>query len=939
MALAWHHLDDIGGSEEGEDGLLPVPLPQFLTSTGRVFVGREEELDRLRASWKDAAAGHRQVVLVGGEPGVGKTRLAATLAEELHAQGATVLAGRCDEDLGVPYQPMVEALRHFLDHTPARRLSAGLGRFGGELIRLVPELTERAPGLTLPLRSDPETERYRLFDAVAAWLAAVSGDEPLLLVLDDLQWAPPPTLMLLRHVIRSPGPMRLLILGTYRDTELGPGHPLVELLADLRRDQEVGRLPLTGLLEDEVVTVLEEAAGHRLEEDERTLARAVHNETEGNPFFVWEIVRHLVETGAVVRRQGRWVTGQAVVELGIPEGVRDVVGRRLSRLSAAANDALAVAAVVGHVFDLGVLRAVGGLGEGELVVALDEAAAARLVEERGAGAYRFVHALVRSALYETLSATRRARLHLEVAGAVEQDGAPDAPRLAYHLLAAGPLADRIRTAHACLGAGEGALVVLADAEALDWFSDGLRIITARDDPDLRLDLLTGLGEAQRRLGDTISSRQSLLDAARLAADKSDVARLVRALLANSRLFVNAIGNVDEEFLELIGVALDLLGPAATPARAELLALQAAELLFVGEHERTLAAADEAAAIAAGLGDADLRARVGVRRFVPSLAPDRVPALTADAAELVALSDGTGDPNLQVWSRAVAGMALLQTGDLEHARSLAAEAMSIADETGQPGLRCISHNFHGTALDAVGEHEEAQRITQAVPILGQQAGWNDALVWYMGMMFQHWLFAGQAEILAAVAPQVSAEYSRMPLAQCVEPAAMAFLGGREEELAAILANVRSVLPTLPVDFSWLGTHFVYALAMGFGVEDSETAAAIHERLLPYRSLHAAGGASMYLAPIEVALGITARAMGDPDVALAHHEAADGIIEACGAARARALNGYQWARTLLARDAPGDRPQAAALLQETLEYSRTKGYTFLVEKCEELLTSTR
>ncbi len=176
-----------------------VPMPSLLTDIGRIYVGRDGEVERLARLWKEASAGERRLAFITGEPGVGKTRLAGELAKQVHVDGAAVLAGRCDEDLGVPYQPFVEALRHFVDHAP--ELSTCLGRYGGELARLVPELAERVPGLPAPLRSDPETERYRLFDAVAAWLAAASHEQPLLLVLDDPQWAAKPTLLLLRHVV------------------------------------------------------------------------------------------------------------------------------------------------------------------------------------------------------------------------------------------------------------------------------------------------------------------------------------------------------------------------------------------------------------------------------------------------------------------------------------------------------------------------------------------------------------------------------------------------------------------------------------------------------------------------------------------------------------------------------------------------------------------
>ncbi|MGH9004741.1 MAG: AAA family ATPase, partial [Acidimicrobiia bacterium] len=197
-----------------------VPLPGLLRGMGRVFVGRKRELDELEQQWKEESAGELRLALVAGEPGVGKTRLAGEIAARLHARGATVLAGSCGEDLGVPYQPFVEALRHEVDHTLGDELGGRLGRYPGELVRLMPELADIVPDLPPPLRSDPETERYRLFDAVGSWLTHASRAEPVLLVVDDLQWAAKPTLLLLRHVARFPEPIRVLVLGTYRDTEI-----------------------------------------------------------------------------------------------------------------------------------------------------------------------------------------------------------------------------------------------------------------------------------------------------------------------------------------------------------------------------------------------------------------------------------------------------------------------------------------------------------------------------------------------------------------------------------------------------------------------------------------------------------------------------------------------------------------------------------------------
>ena len=254
----------------------------------------------------------------------------------MHGDGAIVLWGRCDEELGVPYQPFAEALRQYISAVPSDRLRAELGPLGGELARLLPDLRGRVPGIAEPVRSDSETERYRLFEAVGDLFAEMSQAEPVVLVLDDLHWADKPTLLLLRHLVRT-APMRLLVVGPYRDTDLDRTHPLASVLADLRRDSRAQRIELRGLDEADVAALMEAAAGHDLDETARGLSRAVHGETQGNPFFVGEVLRHLAESGAIVQRDGRWTTDLTLEAIGIPEGIREVVGRRLSRLSDTAN--------------------------------------------------------------------------------------------------------------------------------------------------------------------------------------------------------------------------------------------------------------------------------------------------------------------------------------------------------------------------------------------------------------------------------------------------------------------------------------------------------------------------------------------------------------------------------------------------------------------------
>lgn len=327
-------------SQTAEPPMERPGLPAVLVGPGP-FVGRGRELERLLSVWQAALAGGVPTVLIAGEPGVGKTRLAGEWSQRAYAQGAVVLYGRCDEDLGAPYQPFAEALRSLVPCMGADRLR-GL-RGADALLALVPGLSDVVPDLSPRAHPDPDTERYALFDAVVALLEIASKSAPVLLILDDLHWAAKPTLLLLRHLLRFGDHARVQIVGTYRSTDLDRSHPTAATLADLHRDGTANRLSLTGLDEEDVTTYVAEA-GY----DDDELAHALASVTGGNPFFLIEALRHIDESGGV------WDQST------LPQGVREAVSRRLSRLPVETNKALAAAAVVGSRFALELVESVVG---------------------------------------------------------------------------------------------------------------------------------------------------------------------------------------------------------------------------------------------------------------------------------------------------------------------------------------------------------------------------------------------------------------------------------------------------------------------------------------------------------------------------------------------------------------------------------------------------
>src|ERR1700757_3118146 len=501
--------DDHPEAIETEAPIERPSLPPVLAGPGP-FVGRGRELERLFAAWQTALAGATNAVLIAGEPGVGKTRLAGEWSRQAYEQGALVIYGRCDEDLGAPYQPFAEALRSLVPCLGADGLR---GLRGVEaLLPLVPGLPDVLPDLAGPTRADPDTERYALFDAVVALLGIASASAPVVLILDDLHWAAKPTLLLLRHLLRFGEHARMQIVGTYRSTDLDRSHPLAAMLADLHRDATANRLQLSGLDEDDVSAYVA-AAGY----DDEELAHALASVTGGNPFFLIEALRHVDESGGV------WDPTT------LPQGVREAVSRRLSRLPVQANKALAAAAVVGSRFALDLVEQVV---DQELVDAFDEACKAGIVIEETGGRYRFNHAIVRQSLLAELASVRRMRLAQRIATTLETaPGADDEllAELAYHYFECAWAGNAAKAVDYCRRAADQAMARLGYEGAADLYDRALHALAEIDDelPDrddqaaqlliARCEALLAAGDVTTAAGAVSQLQRATSDSARLAA--------------------------------------------------------------------------------------------------------------------------------------------------------------------------------------------------------------------------------------------------------------------------------------------------------------------------------------------------------------------------------------------------------------------------------------
>jgi class 3 adenylate cyclase len=581
-----------------------------VTPIGRVawgtFVGRAREMEQLKERLADAFSSLGSVAMVVGDAGIGKTRLLQEFATYARLRGAQVLWGTAYEgEARLPYGPFAEALRDYVSRTSVETLRQAVTEGSSVLAPMAPELKVKLPDLPEPPPVAAEAEAYRLFQEVTEFLKNASTSAPLVLVLEDLQWADKSSCSLLQHLARRLAGARLLVAISCREAELEPSHPIREALPHLRRESGFWELPLKGLRESEVkelITVLAE------QEVPRALVLALHQETEGNPFFVQETLKHLIETEALYQEEGRWTSKTAISDIGLPESVREVMERRLAGLSEECRRLLQVGAVLGRRFSLSLAQRVAELDEEVTLRAVEEALAVQVVREQRQERrtfYQFTSTLLRENLHGRLSAPRRERLHLRAARALEE-AYPDrledyAAELAYHYREAGEGAPAETAYRWTVKAAQQAMAAYAPGEAVPLYRSALELADAVGlSQGEKAVLLSDLALAQRGAGDFEGAIQSFEEAAGGFETAGDVAGAARAyaLLAWSLTWQGQL----ERTLHFSEKGLELVGPADRAERAVLLAYHAMDSLYLHRFDTVFEEAAEAESLAEHVTD-------------------------------------------------------------------------------------------------------------------------------------------------------------------------------------------------------------------------------------------------------------------------------------------------------------------------------------------------
>ncbi len=914
-----------------------IPLPSRLEFEAPNFVGRSEELQLIDAAWSRVATGPaREIVLISGEAGLGKTTLAASATRKMFERGATVLFGHCEEDLITPYQLFAETLRHYVTHAPEEQLRAHVAEYGSELVRIAPALAGRIPDLPPTKATDADSERSLLFAAVVGMLAAASNEQPVLMLLDDIQWADKGSLLLLRHLAAADRPMRLIVLATYRDNEVSK---LLDTLAALHRQTGVTRINLQGLNDGEVLQYVEALVQLAAPEDAMGIARAVHSETDGNPFFVIELLRHLAETGAIAE-DGRWAATHGIDSLSLPDSVREVIAARINRLGAESGRVLGIAAVIGRDFDFDLLARAAGISEGQLIEILDQASEAALIQELtdGASHYQFAHALVQHALYQDLSAARRAVAHRQVARALE-DLCGNRPglrigELARHWCYSPQRDDTTKAINYAYQAGNSALSALAPADAIDYFVTATALISeyGLSEHPLELDVAIGLGVAQRQTGDA-AFRTTLLAAGDRAAALDDTERLTRAALANDRGWHSKTGDNDKEKVAQLELALQRL-PPDVPDRALVLGALCAELTFGSTLEHRQALADEALAIAKVTGDDAIIVRT-LNHMAFSLA---VPSLLQSSlqwtAEALTRAERLGDPLSLYFAAMYRATTSIRANDVKEADRCFAIAGQLVQQLDLPPLRW-EYTFHMSKRAQLGgDLAEAERLASEAVMIGDECGQPDAQMSFgVQLAAVTWMRGTMGDLAPLLETMIEANPGLPTIRASL---AMAYAQAQQlDDAARILSEFADTNYLLPQDQAWLNGMTEYADA-AIVCGDRRFAHALYGVLEPWVDQFSSAGGLTAEGPVCLYLGGLATVLGRYDEAEALLLRAADLCETNGMRFFAALTDLRRGQLCLDRGLDDDFESARILLTSAQNAASASGYGWVEREAAVALT---
>ena len=898
-----------------------------------LFVGRREELAQLGDALRLALQGRGQLVLIAGPAGIGKTRTALELAAQAERLQATVLWGRCLEEPGAPpYWPWIQIIRAHVGERGAGT-DVDIGPFK-QIAALLPEAAAATGVGAAPANHTGSPQaRFQLFDAVVRLLLHAARAQPLVLIFDDLHNADLSSLRLLTFLAAQLGTGRLLVLGSYRDDELTRQHPLTETLAELARAPAFRRLKLQGFSHRETEQFMAGASGSAPSD---RWVRAIHERTEGHPLFLGETVRFMMEAQAQAQASP-WHAGAEHLLTTVPSGVREVIGKRLNRLSVSAGRLLGMAACIGRSFDLGLLSLLDAdKSEDEVLAALEEALASRLIEPLPqTGHCRFSHALIRETLYDEMLAVRRVKLHQRIGELLEQrraaDPAPHLPQLAYHFGEAAASGAAAKALDYAQRAAEQSARSLAHEESVRLYRVALRLQQEHFSTDAarRCAMLLALGQVQYTLGAGDASREAFDEAAETARALGFASAFARAATGFEMASVLA-SRSGERAMSLLQEALQLC-PADDAVRVELLASLCRACVYCDRLPEAIDAHDRAVALARQVGDARglyfALASITSAGYWPELLQQRLLA-AREAWHIAETSLGMRWTLAELIAFYLCD--LIRAGDMQALRTVLAADRRISQQAGS--LYHEAMNFCTETVVAINEGRFADAEALAVQALqtGRRVAENLAVGAYGMQMF---CLRREQGRLGEVLPMLQHFVRSTPSDQTWRPGLAllyAELDMRAECLAAYDSLAWSQTETLPKDAGSI-TVIAFAAEVCAYLGDASRAALLYRLLRPHAGSNLLADLSgPCLGSADRLLGKLAAVLEQWHVAQQHFEAALAMDGHTGARVWLAHSRYGYALMLQRRGHAADLALARGLLDQALTESMALGMNALIPR---------
>ena len=913
-------------SQELADRAVPHDAKSLSRLAGGVFIGREQETKELRVALNDTLAGKGHLFMLVGEPGSGKTRMTEQLATYARPCNAQVLIGRCYEGEGAPaFWPWLQIVRSYAQEMEPEKLLSAMGPGAADIAQVVSEIKERLPDLPAPPPLEPEQARFRLFDSVTTFLKNASKLQPLVVILDDLHWADKPSLLLLQFLARDLKDASILVIGTYRDMELGRQHPLSQTLGELSRQGLSARIVLRGLTEQDVARFIEMTTGIKPQEK---LVRTVYQQTEGNPFFLSEIVRLLVVEGQLERPQVTTASG-----VRIPEGVREVIGRRLDRLSDECNRILTTASVIGREFSLDALEPLSDISGDQLLELLDEAMAARVINElpQAVGQYSFVHALIRETLYDEISTARRVRFHRRIGETLEQlyGNSPDShlTELAYHFFQASPAGNGDKAIDYAIRAARRATTLLAYEEAAGHYEHARVVIELQDevDQEQRGEMSLALGEAYTKAGNNAKAREAFLQAADIARKRGAPEQLARAAL-DIGMGMAGSGKVDEIQVSMLKEALSALSEEDSALRVRLLAQLSLALYYSPELRDDLN--HQAVEMARRVDDAEATVAALYGKHLILEGTPGVEERLAVATEILEIAERGSNKEMELQIRYRRILDLMELAEMPAVDAETEAYARLAEELRQPRYLWVTPFLKGSRALLEGRFEECAQFARQAMAIGQRAQDPTAPLMFETLINVLRMVQGQVEDREEAIMRYIENFPEIPSMRATLANLYFRLGRREDAQREFDRVAAHDFDTLPRDTSWVVTMANLAYVCSY-INDVRRAAILYDQLLPYAPRQCViGGAAIGTGSILRFLGILATTLSRWEEAVAHFEGALLMNARIGAIPFAALTQQEYGAMLLKRGEPGDREKAHQILDQALATGKEIGMHGLI-----------